>query len=113
MGESLLRAHDKRLKNIGFHEGEYQQQIQDEETSVTMVPGLGHKPSEVALQRLQDAMDKSTDKSKAFSRRRMFNADEDVNYVNERNRVFNKKLARSFDPYTVEIRQNLERGTAL
>ncbi len=28
-------------------------------------------------------------------------------------RVFNKKLARSFDKYTVEIRQNLERGTAL
>ena len=39
--------------------------------------------------------------------------EEDVNYINERNRGFNKKLERAYDKYTVETRQNLERGTAL
>jgi pre-mRNA-splicing factor SYF2 len=48
-----------------------------------------------------------------FSRRRAVNPDATVDYINERNRNFNKKLSRSFDKYTVEIRQNLERGTAL
>jgi pre-mRNA-splicing factor SYF2 len=37
----------------------------------------------------------------------------DVDYINNDNAMFNKKLKRSFDKYTVEIRQNLERGTAL
>jgi hypothetical protein len=50
---------------------------------------------------------------KKFSRRRQEFDSEDVTYINDRNKNFNKKIARSFDKYTVEIRQNLERGTAL
>ncbi|GMH65694.1 hypothetical protein TrVE_jg472 [Triparma verrucosa] len=38
---------------------------------------------------------------------------EDVDYIDERNKRFNKKIKRTMDKYTVEIRQNLERGTAL
>ena len=37
----------------------------------------------------------------------------DVSYINKRNKMFNKKIARNFDKHTAEIRQNLERGTAL
>ena len=48
-----------------------------------------------------------------FSRRRQQYDEEDVNYINERNRGFNKKLDRAYNQYTVETRQNLERGTAL
>ncbi len=47
-----------------------------------------------------------------FSRRRMA-VDTAVDHINDRNAHFNKKIKRSFDKYTVEIRQNLERGTAL
>lgn len=39
--------------------------------------------------------------------------DEDIDYINERNHVFNKKLKRAFDSYTGEIKANIERGTAL
>ena len=48
-----------------------------------------------------------------FSRRRQQYDEEDVNYINERNKGFNKKLDRAYNEYTVETRQNLERGTAL
>lgn len=48
-----------------------------------------------------------------FSRRRAFNEDHDVDYINERNRKFNAKLSRAYDKYTTETRQNLERGTAI
>ena len=37
----------------------------------------------------------------------------DVSYINERNRRFNQKINRTYDKQTAEIRQNLERGTAL
>lgn len=50
---------------------------------------------------------------KAFSRRRMHIEDENVGYVNEYNRSFNKKLERAYGAQALEIRQNLERGTAL
>lgn len=38
---------------------------------------------------------------------------DDVDFINDKNEAFNKKIKRSFDKYTVEIRQNLERGTAI
>jgi len=52
-------------------------------------------------------------KRETFSRRRAFNEENDVDYINDRNYHFNKKLARAYDDYTQEIRENLERGTAL
>ena len=38
---------------------------------------------------------------------------EDVTHINKRNKHFNKKISRNYDKSTAEIRQNLERGTAL
>jgi pre-mRNA-splicing factor SYF2 len=49
----------------------------------------------------------------SYSRRRTYLEDADVDFINERNRKFNKKLGRAYDAYTVEIKQNLERGTAV
>ncbi len=52
-------------------------------------------------------------RKEAFSRRRTENSATDIDYINDRNKHFNKKIKRAYDKYTVEIRQNLERGTAL
>lgn len=53
------------------------------------------------------------DKRSKYSRRRTFDEDADIDYINERNMKFNKKLERFYGPYTTEIKQNLERGTAV
>jgi cyclophilin family peptidyl-prolyl cis-trans isomerase len=37
----------------------------------------------------------------------------DVSYINQRNKRFNQKISRNYDESTAEIKQNLERGTAL
>ena len=37
----------------------------------------------------------------------------DVSHINKRNKMFNEKISRTYDKQTAEIRQNLERGTAL
>ena len=54
------------------------------------------------------------DANKSKNSRRRMNLDStDVDYINSGNETFNKKIKKSFDKYTVEIRQNLERGTAV
>jgi pre-mRNA-splicing factor SYF2 len=50
---------------------------------------------------------------KTISRRRAFEPEKDVDSINDRNEMFNKKIDRFFSPHTREIKANLERGTAL
>lgn len=52
-------------------------------------------------------------KRQKYSRRRTHNDDADIDYINERNAKFNKKLERFYGEHTAEIKQNLERGTAV
>jgi hypothetical protein len=65
------------------------------------------------MNRMLTELDARQKKRDTFSRRRQFNDDEDVTYINEHNRNFNKSISRAFDKYTKEIKANLERGTAL
>lgn len=53
------------------------------------------------------------EKRKSFSRRRRFHDEKDIDSINDRNEHFNKKIERAFGKYTLEIKNNLERGTAL
>ena len=71
------------------------------------------KPTEQQLTQLTAAMAEQHKRRLNWSRRRRFEAHKDADYVNDKNRKFNQLLARNFDPYTQELRQNLERGTAL
>merc|ERR1719356_1251716 len=111
--DSLYRAHDKRLKHMEFDEKAYEEQQAQLAQDTSMFAGHGHVPSEAGKARLQEAMEKMIANKRDFSRRRDHVADEDITYVNERNRHFNKKMERAFGAYTQETRQNRERGTAL
>jgi cyclophilin family peptidyl-prolyl cis-trans isomerase len=62
--------------------------------------------------RLANEMKRRAEKRNNQKRKPDFDA-YDVSYINERNKNFNAKIARNFDEHTAEIRQNLERGTAL
>jgi len=48
-----------------------------------------------------------------YHRRRPTLEDAAVDYVHDGNKKFNQKLAKAFDRYTTEIKENLERGTAV
>jgi pre-mRNA-splicing factor SYF2 len=65
------------------------------------------------VQALVEDMHEAALRRASWSRRRTFHEERDVTYINKRNEVYNKKIERAFDPYTEEIRANLERGTAL
>ncbi|KAG1769569.1 mRNA splicing factor SYF2 [Suillus occidentalis] len=72
-----------------------------------------NKPTEDAIDRVVGKINRDIDKKGKFSRKR-FNEDEgDIAHIDERNRVFNKKIARYYDKSTSEIRASFERGTAL
>ncbi|GMF25600.1 unnamed protein product [Phytophthora fragariaefolia] len=65
------------------------------------------------VERMAQELEDRIKARKKFSRRRQHYEGEDVDYINGQNRIFNRKASQAFDKYTVEIRQNLERGTAL
>jgi len=62
--------------------------------------------------RLANEMKRRTEKRANQKRKLEFDA-VDVTSINDRNKRFNQKIGRNFDKHTAEIRQNLERGTAM
>ncbi|KAI0301342.1 SYF2-domain-containing protein [Russula brevipes] len=72
-----------------------------------------NKPTDEAIDRVIGKINHDLDKRRKFSRKRPNEDTGDITYINEKNRIFNKKIARYFDKYTAEIRASFERGTAL
>jgi len=69
-----------------------------------------NKPSKAAVDRLVDDLKKADDVRK---RRVKKGDDEDITYINDKNKQFNQKLARYYNKYTSEIRDSFERGTMI
>ncbi len=68
---------------------------------------------EFRLQRMVNELERNTQKKQEYSRRRTTISDQDVYHVNEKNRQFNQNLSKYYDKATAEIKQNLERGSAI
>lgn len=66
------------------------------------------KPSDEALNRLAADVEKQIEKRGKFSRTRLPAEGEIVDYVNDRNRVFNNKVNRYFGKYAQGIKTALE-----
>jgi len=66
----------------------------------------------VGAKRLASEMKRRAEKRANKKGRIEFDA-ADVTSINDRNKRFNQKIGRNFDKHTAEIRQNLERGTAM
>uniref|UniRef100_A0A7N5KNQ7 Pre-mRNA-splicing factor SYF2 n=1 Tax=Ailuropoda melanoleuca TaxID=9646 RepID=A0A7N5KNQ7_AILME len=81
-------------------------------TSNSLLHGT-HVPSTEEIDRMVTDWEKQIEKRDKYSRRRPYNDDADIDYINERNAKFNKKAERFYGKYTAEIKQNLERGTAV
>ncbi|EPT29059.1 putative cyclophilin [Toxoplasma gondii TgCatPRC2] len=115
--DALYRAHKKRLAEVTFKEDEYRKQKEAlgdvfyDPASALVTSDF--KASEAAKDRLVNSIENAQKRRKNFSRRRIFNEGDNVTYINERNRIYNEKLERAFGESSLEIRQNLERGTAL
>ncbi|WFD28939.1 SYF2 splicing factor [Malassezia nana] len=72
-----------------------------------------HAPDEDAVDRLVTHLNHEHDQIQRRSRRREDDLDVEGTYINQRNKRFNRKIQRYFGEHTKELRENLERGTAL
>lgn len=115
--QATARQYNRLVKQIKPSMDEYEEK-KDEmgeafyATRDTILQGL-HKDTKEGIDRMVDDLEKQIEKREKYSRRRMHNDDADIDYINERNMKFNKKLERFYGKYTSDIKQNLERGTAV
>jgi peptidyl-prolyl isomerase G (cyclophilin G) len=104
--DALLRGYKRRLAKIEIDKEEAKKQNEDK--SILVIEPPIHK-----IERMAQELEQEAERRKKFSRRRPIYEDVDVNFINERNRVYNTKLLRNFQEHAAEIKGNLDRGTAL
>ncbi|TMW56569.1 hypothetical protein Poli38472_006579 [Pythium oligandrum] len=114
--DSLFKAYKKRLTHLPT-EAQAKSETGTEQAITTLEDELSYGKSDnveqEGLNRMAKELEDRIKARKTFSRRRQHRDGEDVDYINDQNRMFNRKAGQAYDKYTVEIRQNLERGTAL
>jgi len=114
--QSHFRQYERISGQIRVNEEAYEEQRQ--KLGKDFYPGAGDilttGPVKVsALDKMAADVERQITKRAKFSRRRTYVDDADISYINERNKKFNEKCERFYGQYTEDIRQNLERGTAL
>ncbi|GIL65939.1 hypothetical protein Vafri_19568 [Volvox africanus] len=115
--ENLYQAYLKRSENVPYTQDDYEKaKAADPEfyrDADSLMYGQNPKlPTENVDKMVAELVDRDR-KKEEFSRRRRYNDGADVDFINDRNAHFNKKIQRAFGQYTAEIKANLERGTAL
>ncbi|KAL8142528.1 hypothetical protein V2J09_015560 [Rumex salicifolius] len=115
--KTLYNAYKKRANALEVDLDEYNKMKEADpefyREASSLQYGKAPKTSEDKIDKMVKELNDRDDKRRAFSRRRRFHEEKDVDSINDRNEHFNKKIERAFGRYTLEIKNNLERGTAL
>ena len=101
--DAIFKAYEKRASKL--------QKDDIDESNLTEADKK--KLEQERLDRLVEDIEQQKEKRSQFKRRRMHVDEKDIDYINNRNRVFNKKLERNYSKYAAEIKANLERGSAI
>ena len=115
--QATIRQYSRLVQEIKPNMEEYEQAKNNQGEAFyagknTIVHGL-HKDTPEAIDRMVEDLHKQIEKREKYSRRRRHDDDAEIDYINERNMRFNKKLDSFYGEFTTEIKQNLERGTAI
>eukprot|EP00193_Tetraselmis_chui_P012355 CAMPEP_0177780506 /NCGR_PEP_ID=MMETSP0491_2-20121128/17243_1 /TAXON_ID=63592 /ORGANISM="Tetraselmis chuii, Strain PLY429" /LENGTH=425 /DNA_ID=CAMNT_0019300289 /DNA_START=49 /DNA_END=1327 /DNA_ORIENTATION=- len=109
-------AYEKRSANIPYTMSDYEAaKARDPEfyrTADSLQYGQDKVPEE-NIDKMVAELNERRERLASSSRRRVHRDDKDVDSINDRNAHYNKKIERAFGKYTAEIKNNLERGTAL
>jgi len=109
--QGMHRNYERDLKSLPHAAGAL-----TDEPSGTFDPILSNSDEtreREGARNLAKEMKRRIEKQKKNKRNRLEFEGEDVSWINKRNKMFNQKISRNFDKHTAEIKQNLERGTAL
>ncbi|KAL2629154.1 hypothetical protein R1flu_013840 [Riccia fluitans] len=115
--KSLYNAYKKRTKNIPYGMEDYNKAKEADpeffRDGSSLKYGKAPEIPDENVDRMVEELNSRSSQRKEFSRRRKFHEEKDIDSINDRNEHFNRKIERAFGKYTVEIKNNLERGTAL
>ncbi|KAF7142691.1 hypothetical protein RHSIM_Rhsim05G0054500 [Rhododendron simsii] len=115
--KTLYNAYKKRTKNVEIDIEEYNRMKEADpefyREASSLQYGKAPKTSDDKIEKMVKELKERDEKRNSFSRRRRFRDEKDIDSINDRNEHFNKKIERAFGKYTLEIKNNLERGTAL
>lgn len=115
--KTLYNAYKKRTKNIEVDMDAYNRAKEADpefyRDAASLQYGKASKIPEENIDKMVKELHDRETKRNSFSRRRKFHEEKDIDSINDRNEHFNKKIERAFGKYTLEIKNNLERGTAL
>lgn len=113
--EASYRSYDKQLSKLPKTQGvaAVSSSSGSLEDNPLLYGRVGAEVSKEGLARLTKSIEDKAKANQKHSRRRTSYDAVNTDSINDPNAHFNKKIKRAFDKYTVEIRQNLERGTAL
>lgn len=103
--EETKRQYNKLVKNLKPQEDKTDQGVAS--TSGSQID------TQEGVERMVESVKRRIEARNKRNRRRRFDDEADVDYINERNMRFNRKLEKHYGDHTEEIKQNFERGTAL
>lgn len=98
--DAVHRAYEKRVEKLQRDDLDFEKLTEEDRK----------KLEQERLDRLVDDIAAQNNKRNKFQRRRAHVEEKDVDYINERNKNFNKKLERNFSKYASEIKASLEGG---
>lgn len=107
--EGQHRNYEKSLKSISRTSAA---EHASSETYNPMMDSVDAEKEREGARRLANELHRRIQKA-ANKRDRLEFDEEDVSHINKRNKQFNKQISRDYNRATNEIKQNLERGTAL
>ncbi|KAL6762226.1 cyclophilin-like domain-containing protein [Haematococcus lacustris] len=115
--KSMYNAYMKRAEKVPYSQEEYEAAKARDPEFYRGVDSLQYGkapdlPKTNVDRMVQELADRDAQRDK-FSRRRAYKDAKDIDFINDRNAHYNKKIERAFGQYTQEIKANLERGTAL
>ena len=104
--DAYYRAYKKRSKELPFDKELYYDEMEN---------GISKNKiqNDIKKELLGNDMKQQIEKRSKFSRRRKFMEEDEVDYINERNQKYNQKLHRFFGKESKEVKNNMERRTAL
>ena len=104
--DAYYRAYKKRSKVLPFDKDLYDDEMEN---------GLSkHKiQNDIKKELLKNDMQQQIENRSKFSRRRKTLEEDEVDYINERNQKYNEKLHRFYGKESKEVKNNMERRTAL
>lgn len=101
--EAIYNAYEKRVAKL-----------QKDDIDVSNLSEKDKKKLEQErLDRLVDDIEQQKIKRSQWKRKRLNETEKNVDYINKRNKMFNRKLERNYGKYAAQMKANLERGSAI